>query len=337
MKARTSRQGRALHLFLRFFLHHVESQGTSEFSLRKKLRLKEGWLESYTYPELVALVPRLIRAAESLTADDQLCMHAGQRFHFCLAGLGGLVATHAPTPALALETFGRFVGGFDLLAASTEASGEMTVLYPDVTAPWPKPIREKVVDGFLSSVVAALRAVCGSSFAPLEVHLARPRSGSSRGIERAFRAQISFGAERDALAIESTALTSPSLLYEPLLYEQLRFTADLEQEKPSGTGPMRQLVEQAIRAGGHTIESASATLMITSRTLQRRLQGEGVTFRSVLSTVRVGLAEDLLAESDMTLTEIAKRLRYSDDKGLRKAIQNVTGKSPGQIRRESKA
>jgi AraC-like DNA-binding protein len=334
MKARILRQQEPLRLFVMFLVHHVESLGVSGETLRRELGLDEDWLEELPEAEVASLVPRLVKSCTGLTGDDLLCLHAGERFHFCLAGVGGLVATHAPTPELALETFGSFVGGTDLLNVQSSMAEGATTITAEVVAPWPKRIREQVLDGYFSSVVAALRAVCGSSFAPSEVRLARERPGETRDYERALRGKVTFGADRDEIVFRSDDLTKPSLLYEPVLYEQLRFIADLGAVKPSGTSPMRQLVEQAIRAGKHTIELVASTLQIKTRTLQRRLQTEDTSFRSVLNEVRVGLAVELLLETDMSLTEIARRLNYSDDKGLRKAIRHVTGRAPSQIRSE---
>ena len=113
-----------------------------------------------------------------------------------------------------------------------------------------------------------------------------------------------------------------------------------EQAAPAGKNSAEQqasqLVEQAIRAGDHSIERVAKTLQTTNRTLQRRLKTEGTTFRTVLNEVRVRLAEDLLLETDLSVAEIAQKLHYSDDKGLRKAIRHVTGKAPSEIRRHNK-
>ncbi|MCP3915564.1 MAG: helix-turn-helix transcriptional regulator [bacterium] len=127
-------------------------------------------------------------------------------------------------------------------------------------------------------------------------------------------------------------LSRPSLLYEPLVYEQLRFIADLSSGEPTGTSPLRQLVEQAICAGDHTIERVAATLQVTPRTLQRRLQKDGVTFRTVLNGTRARLAEELLIETTLPVSEIAERLQYSDDKAFRKVFKTMTGKTPTETR-----
>jgi len=315
-----------------FLVHHLESGGVTESSLRRELKLDEGWLESKTHEDLVTLVPQLIQSSQKLADDELLGMHAGECFHFCLAGAGGLAATHAPTPRLALETFGRFVNGEGLLTVKSSTTPEETTFTVQVDASWPRPTREQVLDGFLSGLVAALRAVCGSSFAPIQVRLTRSEPEDTQSFSRALRGPVLFHCERNEAVVSTSELNKASLLYEPMLYEQLRFIADLSTDRPAGTSPLRQLVEQAIRAGDYSIESVSETLQITRRTLQRRLQKEGVTFRRVLNGVRVSLAENLLLESDLTVSEVAKRLHYSDDKAFRKAVKAVTGKTPTEIR-----
>lgn len=332
MPTRNSRHINPLRLFTMFLVHHLESGGVTESALRRELKLDEGWLEAQTHEELIALAPRLLRSAQRLADDELLCLHAGECFHFCLAGAGGLAATHAPTPGLALETFGRFVNGDGVLSVESSSTPEETTFAVQVDAPWPEPIREQVLDGFFTGLVAALRAVCGSSFAPTEIRLTRSEPDDTQPFSRALRGPVRFKCERNEAVVPTPELTKASLLYEPLLYEQLRFIADLSTDRPAGTSPLRQLVEQAIRAGDYSIESVSETLQINRRTLQRRLQKEGVTFRRVLNEVRVSLAEKLLLESELTVSEVARRLHYSDDKAFRKAVKAVTGKTPSEIR-----
>ncbi|MGK0482318.1 MAG: AraC-like DNA-binding protein [Planctomycetota bacterium] len=333
MTTRITRQRDSIHLFLKFLVHHIESGGVSEAALRQELQLKEGWLESLGQDDLLELTPRFLQTAQRLLDDDLLCLHAGERFHFCLAGAGGLAATHAPTPAMALETFSRFVSTEGIRVTSS-ASEEQTIFTVAVVAPWPRATKEQIVDGVFSGLVAALAAVCGSPCAPQEVRFNRAAPQSKESFARALRGPLLFGCPYDEIVMETRELSKASLLYEPMLYEQLRFIADLSTDQPAGTSPLRQLVEQAIRSGGHAVESVADTLQMTRRTLQRRLQKEGVTFRTVLHEVRVGMAKELLTESKLSVTEIAQRLHYSDDKAFRKAVKAITGKTPTELRGE---
>ena len=336
LDTRISRHDQTLRAFLRFFLHHMETRGIPQSLLRRRLRLAEDWLEGSSRAQLLETIPRLLRAAQRTSEDPRLGLHVGESFHFCLAGLGGLVATHAPTPRLALETFGHFVGEAGVLRVRATRSSESLGLAPEVLPAWPRAIRALVIDGYLAATVAALRAVSGPTFAPRAIHLARPRSDAAREYERLLGCRVTFDSPADVLVLRAADLDAPSRLYEPRLYEQLRFTADLTLDAPSGASPMRQLVEQAIRAGDHVVETVSKTLQVNVRTLQRRLQSEGTSFRSILNEVRARMAEDLLGETELPLAEIAARLGYADDKSLRKAIRHVTGRTPSELRRAAR-
>ena len=56
-----------------------------------------------------------------------------------------------------------------------------------------------------------------------------------------------------------------------------------------------------------------ARLMNTApRTLKRRLQEEGTTFRALLAQARGAMAETLLGDARLSLAEVAERLGFSD-------------------------
>ena len=74
------------------------------------------------------------------------------------------------------------------------------------------------------------------------------------------------------------------------------------------------------------------TLQINKRTLQRRLQTEGVTFRSVLTDVRMGMAQGMLTQTQLPIAEIASRIGYADDKAFRKALKAAMGLTPSDVR-----
>ncbi len=331
----TARQSDAIRMFATFLQHYLECVGVSGSELRKKARLKVDWLETTPDRDFSTVVPQVVGAALKLTGDELLLLHAGCQFHFCLAGLGGFASLHAPTAALALETFGRFVRADDLMNAvtSTLETGE-TVFVVEAHRGWRRPIRDQMVDGFVSCLHSALGTTTEGRLSPLRARLARPMPSPSaaREFSRILRCDVEFGSDRNEIAYETGLLESPSPAHDGLLYEQLRFAADLRAEQPSRTGPIRQLVEQALRSGADTIEEVSETLRMKNRTLQRRLQTEGTTFRSVHSEVRVEMARNLLATTSLSVPAIARRLKYADDKALRKAIKRVLGITPSEIR-----
>lgn len=337
MQARNSGHLSPIRLFSMFLVHHLGAMGVTEQQLRERLGVEECWLRVTPSGGYLALAPKVIATAVELSGDEQLGLHLGECFHFCLGGAGGLAATHAPTAGMALQTFGRFMSDDRVVQIRRHEERGMTTLHIELHQSWPDAIRWQFLDGFLGSLVTALRAACGVTFTPARVTLTRPAPENPRLHHQVLGGNVEFGGQRDAMTIATAELTKPSMMYEPVLYEQLTFLADLASEQTSGVSPFRQLVEQAIRAGDFTIDAVSTTLGLTPRTLQRRLQSEQISFRRVLLEVRAELAKELLRTTELSIAAVAKRLGYSDDKALRKAVLAITGKTPSQLRSTEEA
>ncbi len=76
-----------------------------------------------------------------------------------------------------------------------------------------------------------------------------------------------------------------------------------------------------------------ARLMNTSpRTLKRRLQEEGTTFRTLLAQARGAMAETLLGDARLSLAEVAERLGFSDLSSFSQAFKRWYGVPPGAYR-----
>jgi AraC-like DNA-binding protein len=71
---------------------------------------------------------------------------------------------------------------------------------------------------------------------------------------------------------------------------------------------------------------------MSSRTLRRRLDEEGTSFRSLLEEVRQALAEELLATGGLSLEEIAERLGYGEVSNFIHAFKRWKGVPPRQYR-----
>jgi AraC-like DNA-binding protein len=64
------------------------------------------------------------------------------------------------------------------------------------------------------------------------------------------------------------------------------------------------------------------------RTLHRHLRTEGVAFRQVANEIRFEIACDLLANTEMTLGQIAAALRYSEPSAFTRAFRRWSGQTP---------
>ena len=80
------------------------------------------------------------------------------------------------------------------------------------------------------------------------------------------------------------------------------------------------------------MEVIAGELNISSRTLRRRLEEQGSSFRQLQEEVRQALAEELLAIASLSQEEIAERLGYSEVSNFLHAFKRWKGQTPGQYR-----
>jgi len=81
-----------------------------------------------------------------------------------------------------------------------------------------------------------------------------------------------------------------------------------------------------------SLEALATELSMQPRTLNRRLQAEGKTFRELVNEARFEVARQLLAGTRMEVTNIALALGYADPSGFTHAFQRWSGVAPSEWR-----
>jgi len=83
----------------------------------------------------------------------------------------------------------------------------------------------------------------------------------------------------------------------------------------------------------HSVEDAAMALAFTPRTLQRRLNDEGTSFRQELQAARIRSAQKLLVESDLPIKCIALDAGCSSVQHFGSLFRRLTGQTPVAWRR----
>src|SRR5262249_11414108 len=98
-------------------------------------------------------------------------------------------------------------------------------------------------------------------------------------------------------------------------------------------GVVRQIVTRLLPGGYPDVRSVAKMLGLSTRTLQRRLFEEGVTYGRVLAQARFDLAQRMLEDPDCKVIEVALDLGYSDPAHFARAFARWTGLAPREFRR----
>lgn len=116
--------------------------------------------------------------------------------------------------------------------------------------------------------------------------------------------------------------------FEPELRRRLN---DLAVDATLGSKVRAALIE-LLPAGSGSTQGVARHLGISTRTLQRRLGDEGVTFQELLADLREQLARHYLTQSTLSLTEIAFLLGYDNPNSFHRAFNQWTGRTPLGVR-----
>ena len=76
----------------------------------------------------------------------------------------------------------------------------------------------------------------------------------------------------------------------------------------------------------------AAFLNVSSRTLSRYLEAEGVSFRQLSLDIRMERARQMLTQEKVTVTQLAYRLGYSDVASFVRSFRRETGQTPTAYR-----
>lgn len=81
-----------------------------------------------------------------------------------------------------------------------------------------------------------------------------------------------------------------------------------------------------------TVAAVSKRLGVPVRTLKRRLQQQGTSYREIVDEVRTEVAIKYLRETDLSIEDIAYSLGFSEAANFRRAFRRWTKETPNQFK-----
>ncbi len=103
--------------------------------------------------------------------------------------------------------------------------------------------------------------------------------------------------------------------------------------EPSTAARVRQALMDGLPGGQSTAEQIARSLALSKRSLQRKLQDEGLSFKDVLEETRRAMAMNYLQNTNMNVQEIAYLLGFKDPSSFFRAFRSWTGQTPQAMRK----
>jgi len=319
-------------------LRYLESRGMDVASIRKGAGLDEVDLEG---PEvrLPGVVTREAwRLAAEATADEAIGIHVAEARPRDVADALDYAFRASATLRDALGQlvrYARLVHDRVTLRLVTESDGAWLT----GTLPPGDVVNRYQVESFAADLLRLARDTCDPGLAPREVSFAHPPPASLDEYTRFFACPVRFEQAVIGMLIAAADLDRPMHGADPalvaLLGRQLDRLLEALPAAESVSARAALVVKDDLASASVSVERVARQMAMSVRTLARRLEAEGTSFRRLVDVVRKEAAISHLRNRRMELTEIAFLLGYSESSAFHRSFRRWTGLTPVEFRRQA--
>lgn len=285
-----------------------------------------------TAAQELQLVRNLVRG---LPHEAGLGLDAGLRYHLSAYGIWGFALLSSPTFRAVADVAMRFLDlSYAFVRFRPESRGDDFYILMDDSG-IPEDVRAFLLERDFAACCTAIHELRpgGLPIHGLELRMARPPYASR--FRELTGVEPQFNAPRNAIRLATVDVDAPLPQGNPtmarLTQEQCRQLLARRQERTGLSGRVR---DRLLQTPGDMadIDTVAADLHMASRSLRRRLEQEGTSFRALVDEVRQTLAEELLTTADLKLEEVAQRLGYAEPASLIHAFKRWKGMTPHAYR-----
>mgnify|MGYP000081778649 CR=1 FL=1 len=190
-------------------------------------------------------------------------------------------------------------------------------------------------DAALALRLFATRFFTQKQITPTYVEFMHDKPQNIRPYQSFFQCPLRFSAARYSTCLINEDLDTPMIFanesmaihHEEMVIQTIKShsTAKLSEQ-------VSDIIHKKLPSGEPTINSVATLLNISSRTLQRRLKEEHLSFLTLLNSTRKELAHSYTTNNSITLQEITFLLGFTDHSNFYRAFKRWYGCAPGEYR-----
>jgi AraC-like DNA-binding protein len=289
-------------------------------------------------PDLLIPVERVghllqLSALESGNESFGLCM-AESRLLSNLGAVGLLIRDQA-TLRDSLDVLMRYQTLLNgSLSLMIEESAGVVVIREDLSAGRAQQSTRQRIELALGVMLRLMREFLGEDWKPRRVCFAHPAPRDLRVHHRLFGTRVDFDGELNCIVCTKSDLDARNPSADPAMvrYAQQLLDASANTGSATAHGDVRRTILLLLPSGRCTIEQVSEHLGMVCRTVQRRLEEQGLTFSGMVDEIRKELAARHVMGSNRPLTEVAMVLGFSAPSAFSRWYLAQYGRSAKQSR-----
>lgn len=281
---------------------------------------------------------RILENAKQIAAIPEFGLRLGECLTPSTHGPMGYLVLSSPNVGSALRAFANFLPTrmpFSSVEVTSDSEGLRCtlVLHIKISAELQRLLQEC----FALMIQAIVESVSGRVVRSAEISLQHKKPGYHQLYPQFLHSPVSFAKKENAFYISSDLASCANANEQSASYAVAQdLCSTLLQSTASQNLSTRNWVERLLLSsplGRLSAVDVAQAMFITKRTLQRRLDREGTSFREILERLLSELAARHLLDSDLNVETIALTLGYNDASAFRKAFHRWYGQSPTQYRR----
>ena len=187
-------------------------------------------------------------------------------------------------------------------------------------------------EGWLVVILRFIRYMYKPDYRPLRVCIASPcMVADEQRYEQHFGCPVEFNADQNAFFIDIADLHIPLPAANADLARQSDRVVIEFLNKLGRVDILSQLhakIIDLLPSGNCDMQKVARSLCMSSRKLHSKLADSGTSFQQVLDDTRRELAEQYLQERELSISEIAYMLGFSDCSNFSRAFKRWTGETP---------
>ncbi|MGO1658434.1 MAG: AraC family transcriptional regulator [Marinobacter sp.] len=325
-------------LYVNVLLRAAQAEGVNTRDLMQRFQLSEQTLTSHAARISIPRFMRLGHAAIEACGNPALGLRMGALSRPVDAGIAGLAGESAGTAGSAIQTLIRYA------RLTSRNSRGIPIAAPETRRLTFYSIRPYnafnyfVVDSVLGAWTQFLRTTTGRWDVLERVTMEYASIGQDELFEAWFRCPVQFGAPDNSITVKQDIWSQETSQAQPAMHEKLLQLCDKEMQdiqRGLTTGDrVRSLLTPLFKGETPSLETIASKLGVTPWTLQRQLAAEETGFRELMDNTRKQLARDYIRETEVSLSEIAWLLGFSNPAALHKAYKRWFALSPGEHRKQ---
>jgi AraC-like DNA-binding protein len=280
---------------------------------------------------------RVLNNAQYMTATPEFGLRLGRALQPSTHGPLGYLALSSPNLMTSLESLRDYLPvriPFVQLELASDNNWMLCSLTIKLEASADE--QRMLQECFAMVIQSVVESVLGHEVANARIELAHPRPAYHRLYQQYLHSPVHFGGALNTVKLPVELARQDNASGDPESYAvaQQLCRKLLDQVPKSALSTLDRVKHLLLSntPGTVTETDVARALFVSKRTLARRLDKEGTSYRMIRDRLLSELAARHLCESRLTVESVATLLGYNDTAAFRKAFRRWYGQAPSEYR-----